>query len=104
MSLGRDGQTEGSYDLARLAGLKPAAVICEILNPDGTMARNEELAAFAKEHNLLITSVEAIKEYRIDNEVFIQIENEDTIETKYGEFSVIVFVDEVERKHPLSSF
>ncbi len=54
---GRQGQTEGSYDLARLAGLKPSGVICEILNPDGTMARDSQLIEFANNHNFKITSV-----------------------------------------------
>ncbi|MCB0317699.1 MAG: GTP cyclohydrolase II [Bdellovibrionales bacterium] len=100
--LGRDGQTEGSYDLARLAGLKSAAVICEILNPDGTMARNKELQEFSKQHSCLITSVEDIKKYRLDHEVFIQVESKTTMQTKYGEFSVIVFMDEVEKKQHLA--
>jgi len=62
--LERGGQTEGSTDLARLAGLKPAAVICEVLNPDGTMARLPQLEEIAAEHGLRIVSVEQIARYR----------------------------------------
>ncbi len=62
--LERDGQTEASVDLAMLAGLTPAAMICEIMNDDGSMARLPELEVFAKQHGMLITSVEAIAEHR----------------------------------------
>ncbi|MFO0699428.1 MAG: 3,4-dihydroxy-2-butanone-4-phosphate synthase [Nitrospira sp.] len=63
--LRRAGQTEGSVDLARLAGLKPAGVICEIMNADGTMARVPELAKFAKAHKLKMVTVKALIEYRM---------------------------------------
>ena len=66
--LGRTGQTEGSNDLAKLAGLTPAAVICEVMNVDGTMARMPELEVYAEQHNMLIVSVEAIAEYRRQTE------------------------------------
>ncbi|MGB1253902.1 MAG: 3,4-dihydroxy-2-butanone-4-phosphate synthase [Candidatus Promineifilaceae bacterium] len=62
--LGRIGQTEASNDLAKLAGLNPAAVICEVMNEDGTMARMPDLEVYAKKHDMLIVSVEAIVEYR----------------------------------------
>lgn len=68
----RAGQTEGSVDLMRLAGLTPAAVICEILNPDGTMARLPELEVFCARHGLLLTSVEQIIEYRRRTEKLIR--------------------------------
>ena len=64
----RRGQTEASVDLARLAGLKPAGVICEIMGEDGQMLRGERLMEFCKEHDLKITSVEAIVRYRAENE------------------------------------
>lgn len=66
--LGRVGQTEASNDLARLAGLQPAAVICEIMNADGTMARMPQLERYAQEHDMLIVSVEAIANYRRQTE------------------------------------
>ncbi len=61
----REGHTEGSVDLAKLAGFSEAAVICEIMNDDGTMARTEELVQFSKKHNLVILSIEDVKEYRL---------------------------------------
>ena len=64
----RTGQTEGSVDLARLAGLKPAAVICEIMNPDGTMARRPQLLRFARQHGLTIASVAELVRYRLERE------------------------------------
>jgi 3,4-dihydroxy 2-butanone 4-phosphate synthase/GTP cyclohydrolase II len=68
----RTGQTEGSVDLARLAGLKSAAVICEILNDDGTMARMPDLEAFAERHNLLIASVADLIRYRLANDTIVE--------------------------------
>ncbi|MCB9507127.1 MAG: 3,4-dihydroxy-2-butanone-4-phosphate synthase [Myxococcales bacterium] len=68
----RTGQTEGSVDLARLAGLKPAAVICEILNDDGTMARMADLEAFAAEHGLLIASVADLIRYRLAEDTIVE--------------------------------
>ncbi|MBE9574108.1 MAG: 3,4-dihydroxy-2-butanone-4-phosphate synthase, partial [Proteobacteria bacterium] len=70
----RAGQTEGSVDLARLAGLKPAGVICEIMNDDGTMARRHDLDRFAKKHGLNIATVADIIAYRMRNESFVHKE------------------------------
>ncbi|MCB0333107.1 MAG: GTP cyclohydrolase II [Bdellovibrionales bacterium] len=98
----RQGQTEGSYDLARLAGLKPSGVICEILSPDGTMMRGAELDAFAKEHNLKITSVEEILQYRIHKESLIREVAHSTLATDYGVFDVYVFEDDVDRKEHIA--
>jgi len=70
--LERVGQTEGSVDLARLAGLNPSAVICEIMNPDGTMARMPELKAFGEEHGLRIVAVADIIKYRMQNERVVE--------------------------------
>jgi len=66
--LKRPGHTEGSIDLARIAGLKPAAVLCELMNADGTMSRLPEIIEFAKKHELLVLSIKDIIEYRIANE------------------------------------
>ncbi|TVR01493.1 MAG: 3,4-dihydroxy-2-butanone-4-phosphate synthase [Deltaproteobacteria bacterium] len=77
--LERTGQTEGSVDLARLAGLKPAAVICEILNDDGSMARMEDLEVFAREHGLLIATVEELIQYRLQRDTLV----ERVLETPY---------------------
>ncbi len=68
----RTGHTEGSVDLCKLAGLQPAAVICEIMNPDGTMARRDSLEEFAKRHNLKIVYISDIVEYRLQNELLIE--------------------------------
>lgn len=70
--LERGGQTEGSVDLAKLAGLTPAAVICEIMNTDGTMSRRDTLQVFAKEHGLLMVTIKALLEYRIRHEKLIE--------------------------------
>ncbi len=98
----RQGQTEGSYDLARLAGLKPSGVICEILNPDGTMMRGADLDAYAKKHDLKITSVEEILGYRIHKESLIREVAHSTLETDYGVFDVYVFEDDVARKEHIA--
>lgn len=83
--LERTGQTEGSVDLARLAGLKPAAVICEILNDDGTMARMTDLEVFAKEHDLLIVSVADLIEYRLQQDKLIEFLGEAPFPCRYGD-------------------
>jgi 3,4-dihydroxy 2-butanone 4-phosphate synthase / GTP cyclohydrolase II len=70
--LRRAGHTEGSVDLARLAGLNPAAVICEIMNPDGTMARVPDLKAYAKKHNIKIGTIVDLIEYRLERELLVE--------------------------------
>jgi 3,4-dihydroxy 2-butanone 4-phosphate synthase/GTP cyclohydrolase II len=87
----RTGQTEGAVDLARLAGLKPAGVICEILKDDGTMARRDDLVEFAKVHGLKIVTVADIIEYRLRNETMVQKIAEARLPTQYGEFKAIVY-------------
>lgn len=78
--LERVGQTEGSVDLARLAGLVPAAVICEIINDDGTMARMPELLAFAERHGLAVATVADVIKYRMRNERIVRRDGEGTID------------------------
>ena len=68
----RTGQTEGSVDLARLAGLRPAAVICEVMNEDGSMARMPDLEIFAAEHNLKIATIADLVAYRLGHESFVR--------------------------------
>jgi 3,4-dihydroxy 2-butanone 4-phosphate synthase/GTP cyclohydrolase II len=82
----RAGQTEGSVDLARLAGLTSAGVICEIMNPDGTMARVPELTRFAKEHGLKMVTIQDLVEYRVRRESLIELITETTLPTLYGTF------------------
>lgn len=87
----RPGQTEASVDLARIAGLIPAAVICEIMNQDGAMARMPELEIFAQKHGLRIISVADLIRYRIQNEICIQRVAEALVPTIHGEFRAIAF-------------
>jgi 3,4-dihydroxy 2-butanone 4-phosphate synthase/GTP cyclohydrolase II len=94
--LRRAGQTEGSVDLARLAGMTPAAVICEIMNEDGTMARVPELAEFAKPHKLAMVTVKALIEYRMRRETFVKRVAEAKLPTVFGEFESVVFENEVD--------
>ena len=82
----RAGQTEGSVDLARLAGMKPAGVICEVMNPDGTMARVPQLIDFCKEHGLELASVADIIEYRRHREQLIEKIVEVNLPTRLGDF------------------
>ena len=84
----RSGQTEGSVDLARLAGLKPMGVICEIMNPDGTMARVPELTRFAKEHALKMVTIRDLIEYRMRRESLIEQVSETTLPTQFGTFKI----------------
>jgi 3,4-dihydroxy 2-butanone 4-phosphate synthase/GTP cyclohydrolase II len=87
----RPGQTEASVDLARIAGLNPSAVICEIMNPDGTMARLPELEEFAHKHDLKIISVADLVRYRIRKETLVRRAAETEIPTVYGRFRAIAF-------------
>jgi 3,4-dihydroxy 2-butanone 4-phosphate synthase/GTP cyclohydrolase II len=87
----RTGQTEGAVDLSRLAGLKPAGVICEILKEDGTMARRDDLVEFARVHGLKIITVADIIEYRLRNETMVQRIAEAKLPTAFGEFSALVY-------------
>ena len=91
----RAGQTEASVDLARLAGLTPAGVLCEIMNDDGTMARIPDLIPFCREHGLTILTVAELIRYRLRNERYIVRAGESRIETKFGEFRMIAYESEV---------
>lgn len=86
--LKRVGQTEASVDIARLAGLKPMGVICEIMNPDGTMARRNDLRKFADKHNIKFITVAQMIAYRLRHECFIKKEAEATLPTAYGTFKM----------------
>ena len=97
----RTGQTEGSVDLSRLAYLKPAGVICEIMKEDGTMARMPDLDLFAKEHSIKIVTVADLIDFRMQHERLIKRVAEANLPTKYGgEFRIIVYENDVdEMKH-----
>ena len=99
----RSGQTEGSVDLARLAGLKPAAVICEIMNEDGTMARMPDLANFAKRHHLKILTIADIIKYRMRNESLVRRIATATLPTEYGgTFTAIAYENDIDTHHHLA--
>lgn len=95
--LQRAGQTEGSVDLARLARLYPAGVICEIMNDDGTMARVPQLMEFAKKHNLKIVTIKDIIKYRMRTESFVKRLVNVSLPTIYGgDFNVIAYTNDID--------
>ena len=94
--LKRAGHTEAAVDLARIAGLKPAAVICEILNDDGTMARLPQLEAFAEEHDLSIASIADLIAYRKRHERLIERVAIADLPTKYGDFKIYSYTSPIE--------
>ena len=95
--LSRAGQTEGGVDLSRLAGLKPASVICEIMRDDGTMARMPDLEIFAEEHGLKSAAVQDLIRYRLDRgQVSVRRVAQAHLPTRFGEFSVIAYESENE--------
>jgi 3,4-dihydroxy 2-butanone 4-phosphate synthase/GTP cyclohydrolase II len=99
----RTGQTEGSVDLARLAGLKPTGVICEIMNDDGTMARMPDLEIFAKKHNLKIITIADLIRYRLQNESLVRQAAVTSLPTVYGgEFRAIAYENEVDFQQHLA--
>ena len=92
----RAGQTEASVDLARMAGLVPAGVICEIMNDDGTMARVPDLVKFCEQHGLKMMTVADLIRYRLQNERYIHRVAESMMPTVHGDFRVIAYESEVE--------
>jgi 3,4-dihydroxy 2-butanone 4-phosphate synthase/GTP cyclohydrolase II len=95
--LQRAGQTEGSVDLARLAGTYPAGVICEIMSDDGTMARMPELLEFARRHNLKIVTIKDLIGFRMRTERFVRRVSTTKLPTEYGgEFTVIAYANDVD--------
>lgn len=92
----RAGQTEGSVDLASMAGLKPLAVICEIMNPDGTMSRRDDLEKFCREHGLKMCSVADIIRYRLRSEKLITRDVELDIKLSAGDFRLIAYTSIVD--------
>ncbi|MDZ4224735.1 MAG: bifunctional 3,4-dihydroxy-2-butanone-4-phosphate synthase/GTP cyclohydrolase II [bacterium] len=96
----RTGQTEGSVDLAKMAGFKEAAVICEIMNDDGSMARLPDLEKFAREHHLHIVSVADLVRYRLKNESLIEKDSEAKLPSEYGgDFQLLSFKSLVDGKY-----
>jgi len=92
----RAGQTEASVDLARLAGMIPAGVICEIMKDDGSMARVPDLIEFCREHNFKMLTVAELIRYRMAHERYVNRVGEALIETRFGEFRLIAYSSEVD--------
>ena len=94
----RAGQTEAAVDLARIAGLYPAGVICEIMNEDGTMARVPELTRFAKKHGLLLITIADLIKYRVRTESLVRRVASARLPTAYGEFTVHAFANQIDKQ------
>ncbi|MFW6054392.1 MAG: bifunctional 3,4-dihydroxy-2-butanone-4-phosphate synthase/GTP cyclohydrolase II [Thermodesulfobacteriota bacterium] len=92
----RAGQTEGSVDLSRLAGFKPAAVICEIMRDDGNMARMPDLEVFAKEHDLKIVTIEDLIRYRSRFDSMIRPIGEAELPTHFGDFRIVAYQNDID--------
>ena len=96
--LTRAGHTEAGCDFTRLAGLSPAAVIVEILNDDGTMARRPDLIEFSKRHDIKIGTIADLIRYRVSNEQSIERISEQEVETEFGKFKLLTFEDHINRE------
>ncbi|MCR5213938.1 MAG: bifunctional 3,4-dihydroxy-2-butanone-4-phosphate synthase/GTP cyclohydrolase II [Eubacterium sp.] len=95
----RPGHTEATVDLCRLAGLKPVGLCCEIMNDDGTMARLDDLVAFAKRHELRISTIEKLIAYRKEHEVFVEEVTSAKLPTRYGNFIIHGFINKLNGEH-----
>ncbi|BCG46429.1 3,4-dihydroxy-2-butanone 4-phosphate synthase/GTP cyclohydrolase II [Citrifermentans bremense] len=98
----RSGQTEGSVDLARLAGLEPAGVICEIMNDDGTMSRMPELKKFAKEHGIKVCTVADLVAYRLKHESLVRRSVDVALPSQYGSFRAVAFENDIDKLEHLA--
>jgi 3,4-dihydroxy 2-butanone 4-phosphate synthase/GTP cyclohydrolase II len=94
----RAGQTEAAVDLARIAGLRPAGVICEIMNEDGSMARVPELSCFAREHNLFMITIADLINYRMRTESLVKRVASTKLPTEYGEFRLHAFENQIDKQ------
>ncbi len=97
--LKRVGHTEAAVDLAKMAGLKPAGVICEIMSEDGTMARTEELLEFGKLHNIKVITIADLVRYRRKTEVLVEMAVAVDMPTKYGNFKMYGFINKLNGEH-----
>jgi 3,4-dihydroxy 2-butanone 4-phosphate synthase/GTP cyclohydrolase II len=97
--LQRAGQTEAAVDLARLAGLNPAGVVCEVMNPDGTMARVRDLIPYCERHGLKLITVADLIEYRRRTEKLVERMTSVRLPTAYGEFTAVAFREKLSGKH-----
>jgi 3,4-dihydroxy 2-butanone 4-phosphate synthase / GTP cyclohydrolase II len=100
--LRRAGQTEAAVDLARLAGLNPAGVVCEVMNEDGTMARVDDLIPYCREHGLKLVTVADLIEYRRRHEKLVERTTAVRLPTAYGEFTAVAFRERLTGKHHLA--
>ncbi|HTU44266.1 MAG TPA: 3,4-dihydroxy-2-butanone-4-phosphate synthase [Bryobacteraceae bacterium] len=98
----RTGQTEAAVDLARLSGLQPGGVICEIMNEDGTMARAPELVEFCQQYGFKMISVADLIRYRLQTEKFVEREASGRIRTVYGEFEIIRYINRIDKETHLA--
>jgi len=92
----RAGHTEAAVDLARLSGLNPSGVICEIMNDDGSMARFKDLVGFCQRHNLKIGTIKDLIEYRMKTEKFVECVHKDKIKTIFGEFNLLIYKSKID--------
>jgi 3,4-dihydroxy 2-butanone 4-phosphate synthase/GTP cyclohydrolase II len=100
--LKRAGHTEAAVDLAKLAGLSPIGVICEIMNDDGTMSKVPELIEYSKKHNLKMISIEDLIAYRSKKETLVEKISEATLDTKHGQFSIVGFINKLNGEHHIA--
>ncbi|MCM8772188.1 MAG: bifunctional 3,4-dihydroxy-2-butanone-4-phosphate synthase/GTP cyclohydrolase II [Candidatus Omnitrophica bacterium] len=98
----RAGHTEAAVDLAKIAGLYPSGVICEIMNDDGTMARLPDLIKFAEKHNLKIISIRDLIEYRRKREKLVERVVETFLPTEFGDFKLILYKDKIEKNYHIA--
>lgn len=95
----RNGHTEATVDLMKVAGLKPCGLCCEIMKDDGTMARKDDLVEFAKVHGLKISTIEKLVQYRKEHEVFVECVAKAKLPTKYGEFTICGYINNLNGEH-----
>jgi 3,4-dihydroxy 2-butanone 4-phosphate synthase/GTP cyclohydrolase II len=95
----RNGHTEATVDLCRLAGLKPCGLCCEIMKDDGTMARKDDLLKFAQEHELKISTIEKLVQYRKEHEVFVECVAKAKMPTRYGDFMIYGYINKLNGEH-----
>jgi 3,4-dihydroxy 2-butanone 4-phosphate synthase/GTP cyclohydrolase II len=100
--LERAGQTEASVDIARLAGLKHAGVICEIMDEDGTMARMPQLEEFSRTHNIPILTIADLIKYRMKHERLVKKIEEANLPTRFGDFKIMIFEDTIHKEHHMA--
>lgn len=97
--LERNGHTEATVDLVRLAGLKPVGLCCEIMRDDGMMARKDDLLAFAKEHQLKVATIKKLVEYRKRTEILVECVAKAKMPTRYGEFEIYGYINKLNGEH-----